>query len=403
MTPFSTHPLAQSRWNFVILASLVVFGPLGIDLYLPAMPAIGRDFGATAGQVQWSLTSFLAGFCGGMLFYGPVSDAFGRRPVMLLGVASFALVSFACAFADDAVSLAVLRFLQAIGGGASAVMARAIVRDIFPGHEVARMLSLMALATALAPMLAPLIGGWILKVAPWPWIFVTLGAYSLFALALVWRTTPESHPPERRGGLKLLPAILIYGALLKDRAAWGCVLCAGGVFAAMFAYIGGTPFVYIEHFGVSPQIYGFLFGVNIVAQMGCTYANSRLVKTHDPVTLSRWASGAALIAGVALAAVGASGWGGLFAIAAPLFVIVGVTGQLAANMTTRIMALYPNNTGAATAALTSSMFGLGALSSFAVSLLHDGSPWAMCLVILVCVAVSALGMTPLFTRIAAAR
>lgn len=387
------HPLATSRWGVPILASLVVFGPISIDLYLPALPDIARAFGAGTGALQWTLSAFLAGFCLGMLVYGPVSDAVGRRPVLLFGIVLFVLASLACAFAPSAAQLIGLRFFQAVGGGAAAVMGRAIVRDIYPRHDGARILSLVALVTAITPMLAPLAGAQILRLFGWPAIFLLLALYGALVLVLAWRAVAESHPPARRTQLRLGAAAAVYGRLLADRAAWGCVLCAGGTFGAMFAYIAATPFVYIEHFGVSPQAYGLLFALNIVSQMAGTYLNSRMVRLGAVVRMSRAAARLALAGASLLLLAGLSGWGGLGLVAVALLPVIGVSVLQSSNMTARIMALYPDNLGAAAAALTSSMFGLGALSSFCVSLFNDGTPLAMGVVVFICCAIALLGTT----------
>lgn len=397
MSEFSDHPLSRSRWGVVVLASLVIFGPIAIDMYLPAMPQIGRQFGADSGAVQWTLSAFLAGFCVGMLVYGPVSDAVGRRPVLLFGIVLFLVASVMCALAPDLDWLIVARFFQAVGGGAPAVMSRTMVRDIFPRNDAARVLSMVALVTALTPMLAPLVGGQVLTVASWSAIFVVLAAFSAVVLAVSLRWVPETYPPERRSGLRLGSAVGAYARLATDRAAWGCVLAAGGAFAAMFAYIAGTPFVYIDYFAVSPQAYGLLFAINIVAQMACTWINGRLVRRRDLLDLSRWAARGGLAGAGVLAVSAFTGWGGLAGIAVPLLAVVGVTVVQASNLTARMMALYPHNAGAAVAALTASMFGAGAVSSLAVSLLNDGTPRAMALVILGCAAVSAAGAARWFS------
>lgn len=396
--PSLPHPLTRTRWGLIILASLAIFGPLSIDLYLPALPQIGRDLGVDAGMMQWTLSGFLLGFCIGMLIYGPVSDAIGRRPVILFGIALFIVASLACAFARSIELLIALRFLQAFGGGAAAVLGRAIVRDIYPRDAAARILSLVALVTAITPMMAPLVGGQLLYFWDWTAVFWLLAVYGVIAFAITWFAIPEPHPPERRSGLRLSAAMAVYGRLLTDRAAWGCVLCAGGTFAAMFAYIAGTPFVYIEHFQVSPQLYGFLFGINILSQMLFTVTNSRLVSRWPLTTLSLRAALIAFASSIPLLLAGVFGVGGLWAIVLPLLPIIGVTAMQSSNMTARIMALYPNNVGAAAAALTSACFGCGAVSSFLVSLLNDGTPTAMVVVVCLCCAIAVLGLTPVFRR-----
>jgi DHA1 family bicyclomycin/chloramphenicol resistance-like MFS transporter len=373
-----------------MLAALVVFGPLAVDLYLPALPAIGQDLGVPAGQVQTTLTAFLAGFCLGMLIYGPVSDAIGRRPVALFGTVLFLGSSLACAFAPSVEWLAALRFVQAIGGGATAVMGRSMVRDVFPGPGMARALSLVALVTAITPMLAPLLGGQVLALADWRMIFFLLAAYGGAVCLLIWFAIPESLPRERRTQGRLLRAMGIYATFACDPRAWACALTAGGSFGAMFAYIAGTPFVYIDYFGVSPQAYGFLFAANIAAQMFGTWLNSRTVGRLGTGPVSRSAALVGFAGAASLAWACLTGSGGLWMIALSLAPVIGVTVILSSNMTAQMMGYYPNNAGAAAAVIVSMSFGVGALSSFAVGLLQDESPVAMGVVVLACSSLSVL-------------
>ena len=236
------------RRLLLLLSALVAFGPLSIDMYLPSLPAIAADLGASDAQVQRSISGFLVGFCVGMLFYGPLSDRFGRRPVLLAGIALYLFSSLACALADSAGQLVLLRVLQALGGGAASVLARAMVRDLYPLGEAARMLALMHMVTMLAPLAAPLLGGYLMLWAGWRALFVVLALFAGLCLLAVWRVA-ESHPP---GAAAPGPG-LAYGRLLGDRRALGYVLCMGLAFAGMFAYISAAPFVFIEHFGVRAE------------------------------------------------------------------------------------------------------------------------------------------------------
>ncbi len=262
------------RRLLLLLSALVAFGPLSIDMYLPSLPAIAADLGASDAQVQRSISGFLVGFCVGMLFYGPLSDRFGRRPVLLAGIALYLFSSLACALADSAGQLVLLRVLQALGGGAASVLARAMVRDLYPLGEAARMLALMHMVTMLAPLAAPLLGGYLMLWAGWRALFVVLALFAGLCLLAVWRVA-ESHPPERRGG-SLAQAFLAYGRLLGDRRALGYVLCMGLAFAGMFAYISAAPFVFIEHFGVRAERFGWFFGLNILGVMLATWCSARL-------------------------------------------------------------------------------------------------------------------------------
>lgn len=391
------HPLTRGRAGIVILAALVMFGPLGIDLYLPALPTIGRALGAPDHRLQWTLTAFLTGFSLGMPIYGPISDAWGRRPVILFGAAVFIAASIVCAIASDASQLVVARLVQGAGGGAAAVMGRVIIRDIFPRDRQAAMLSLVALVTGVTPLLAPSLGGQILDFAGWRAVFWTLAGFGVLASLMVLIAVPESHPAENRGGLRLGAAFAAYGAILRHRAIWGCVFCASGAFAAMFAYIAATPFVYIEYFGLSPKVFGLLFALNILAQMVGTSTNARLVGRLGPIAMSRRGAAAGLLGGSGLVVVSLSETG-LWGVVVCLLPIVGVSVMQSANMTVRAMTLFPANAGAAAGVLTSLMFAGGALATFLVSLAHTDGPLGMSVVIVGFCALSAIGVSPLFVR-----
>jgi len=333
-----------------------------------------------------TLTSFMIGFSVGMLLYGPLSDAYGRRPVLLGGVILYVIASLACALAFSIGELVAVRFIQALGAGAASVLARAIVRDTHPPHQAAKVLSLLAIVTSCGPLLAPLIGGQLLLLGSWRFVFAVLTTYGLVCcVAIVYRVR-ETWPPEKRAKSALRSSFKVYRHMLLDPVAWGHTLCGGMAFAGMFAYITATPFVYINYFRVAPQHYGFLFGLNILGIMGGNFLNTRLV--HKIGTL-RMISGAATIGMLASLAVGLvclTGWGGLAGVVATLFLVVSVVGVLSADCTTDLMHRYPNNAGAAAALFGATQFALGAASSLAVGALQDtgGSPRAMGLVIVFC-------------------
>ncbi|HGT3626304.1 Bcr/CflA family multidrug efflux MFS transporter [Pseudomonas aeruginosa] len=371
------------RRLLLLLSALVAFGPLSIDMYLPSLPAIAADLGASDAQVQRSISGFLVGFCVGMLFYGPLSDRFGRRPVLLAGIALYLFSSLACALADSAGQLVLLRVLQALGGGAASVLARAMVRDLYPLGEAARMLALMHMVTMLAPLAAPLLGGYLMLWAGWRALFVVLALFAGLCLLAVWRVA-ESHPPERRGG-SLAQAFLAYGRLLGDRRALGYVLCMGLAFAGMFAYISAAPFVFIEHFGVRAERFGWFFGLNILGVMLAAWCSARLVRRHGPRPLLRAGSLLACVSGLFLLGYAALGErGGLWALVPGLLCFVSVTGLLGANCIASLLALYPGQAGAASAVAVSGQFGLGCLASLAVGWLALPGVLPMALVMAVC-------------------
>ena len=361
-----------------ILAALVALGPLSIDLYLPALPAIAHSLAAPVGKVQLTIGSFLAGFCLGMLLYGPLSDRYGRRPLLLAGITLYVLASLACALATSAEQLIALRVLQAMGGGAGAVTARAIVRDLFPLARAPQVLSQLHLVTMIAPLLAPLLGGWLLLAVGWRALFAGLAGFGLLCLLLVLWRLPETHPPEQRTGISTRAAFRSYGQILADASSQAYLLTLGLTFGAMFAYITGSPFVYINYFGVAAQHYGWLFALNIGAIIGLTLLNKWLLARVTTDTLLQWQTAAVALSGITLWLFGQQHLAGVIL---PLLISVGLTGAIGPNTMARLLQRHPSRAGASMALAASSQFALGMVASALVAWLHDGTPYAMCLVI----------------------
>lgn len=392
-----TQTAREGRF-ILLLGALVAFGPLAIDLYLPALPAIAKGLAATPDAVQLSITVFLAGFALGMLFYGPVSDRYGRRRVMLSGIALFAVASLACMLATGVEQLIAARFVQALGGGAASVLARTVVRDVYAPTEAIRKLSLMAMVTAIAPLVAPLLGSVLLGWFGWRGTFAAVLAWGILSFAVVWWQLPETLPAERRGQLPLTAAFAAYLHLLRDPVAIGLLLAGGMSFAAMFAYITASPFYFIELQRFSPTAYGALFAANALGIFAANYVNSRLVKSRGAAAMAGIGSACAFAGAVSLALAGAQP-DCVAAVIAGLFVTVSMTGLLGANCVGLLMARYPQNAGAAAALFGSSQFGLGMLASAAVSYHHDGSGRPMVWVIVATTALSLVGYL-LFRRAA---
>lgn len=365
----------------LLLGALVAFGPLAIDLYLPALPAMAAGLQASAEAVQLSITVFLAGFSLGMLFYGPLSDRFGRRPVLLAGIALFAAASLACLVAGSVGQLIGARFIQALGGGAASVLARAVVRDLYTPNEAIRRLSLMAMVTAVAPLLAPLLGSVLLVYCGWRGPFAALLLWGGVSLVVVWRQLPETLPSARRGQMSMAAAFGAYRTLLADPLALGWLLAGGMSFAAMFVYITGGPFYFIERQGFSPLAFSLLFAANALGIFAANYLNSRLVRRFGAMRMAGAGSVLGFVGALWLwfAMVGES----LSGVIAGLFVVVSVTGLLGANCVGLLMARYERNAGAAAALFGAAQFGLGMLASGTLSYLRDRDGRTMAAVILV--------------------
>jgi DHA1 family bicyclomycin/chloramphenicol resistance-like MFS transporter len=368
----------------ILLGALAACGPLSIDMYLPSLPSIAKAFVTSDAAAQATLTTFMCGFSLGMLVYGPLSDAWGRRPVLLGGVLMYLLATVACAFSTDIDTLMIARFIQALGAGAASVLARAIARDAHTPAQAARVLSMVALVTACGPLLAPLIGGQLLLLGSWRFIFVVLGCFGAACTVAVIFKVPETWPLERRHPSALRDSFSAYGKLLADPVAWGHVLCGGMAFAAMFAYITATPFVYIDYFHIPAQHYGMFFGVNVIGIMGGNYLNTRLVARLGPVPIISVAACLSCAASVLVFLACLTGIGGLWSIVVSLFLVVAVVGVLSANCTTHLMLRYPNNAGAAAALFGAMQLAMGALASIAVGWFHDGTPIGMGIVVGVC-------------------
>lgn len=362
----------------VLLAALVAFAPLSIDTYLPSLPLIASDLHADAASVQLTISLFLAGLCLGMLVYGPLSDRYGRRPLLLGGMALYLVATVGCMFASSVEQLVAWRFFQALGGAAASVLARAIVRDLFALGEAARVLSLMHLVTMLATLVAPLLGSVLMEVRGWRTVFFGLLVFGALCLvASAWKIG-ETHAPDQRGE-SLAKVFAAYWQIARQPLALAYILCMGLAFGGMFAFITASPFVYMEYFGVSPTGYAWLFGLNVAGIIVMTLINARWVSRVGPLRMLAVGAGLAGVAALWLLGTGLTGWGGLAMIVFGVVVYVSVTGLLGANCVASLLALYPRQAGAAAGLAVACQFALGAAFSAVVSALADGTPEPMCL------------------------
>jgi DHA1 family bicyclomycin/chloramphenicol resistance-like MFS transporter len=307
--------------------------------------------------------------------------------VLLGGIGLFVLASVACALAPSAEVLIGARFLQALGGGAASVLARAVARDVYAPTEAIRKLSLMAMVTAVAPLVAPLLGSLALAWQGWRASFWLLVGWGLLSLGACLRFLPETLPPERRGQTRLGAAFGVYGRMLLDPAGLGLVLAGGMSFAAMFAYITAGPFYFIELQGLSPLGYSLLFAANALGIFAANFANSRLVRRVGAAAMIRAGCLLGLAGALPLPFVGAHPtW-----VMGALFVVVSTTGLLGANCVGLLMQGYGHNAGAAAALFGAGQFGFGMLASWATGYWHDGSGQPMAWIILGASSLSALG------------
>lgn len=368
----------------LILGALAAFGPLSIDTYLPALPTIATDFGTTTAAVQQTLSAFFIGLALGQLVYGPLSDRMGRRAPLLFGCAMYTVVSIGCAFAGSTLGLMGLRFLQALGSSAGVVIGRSVVRDLFDERESARMYSFLVLVMGIAPITAPLIGGQLLVMFGWRAIFFTLAVFGLFCFVLVWFGLGETLPAERRTASGLGTVVRGYLALASDGRYIGFALAGGLGSAAMFAYISGSPFVFIELNGVPPDRFGLFFGANAFGLIAASQLNRWLLERYTSTQLLSAALTVTAVAAISLFATTLAGIGGFPLMLALLFITIASTGMVMPNATALAMAPYGRKAGSASALLGATQFMAGALAGALVGLLANGTAVPMTAVIALC-------------------
>ncbi|GAA0904934.1 multidrug effflux MFS transporter [Streptomyces thermoalcalitolerans] len=350
----------------LLLGGLTATPPLSMDMYLPALPEVTRSLHAPAATVQLTLTACLVGMALGQLVVGPLSDRWGRRRPLLAGLAVYVLATALCALAPGVEVLVALRLVQGLSGAAGIVIARAVVRDLYDGVAMARFFSTLMLISGVAPIVAPLIGGQILRVTDWRGVFVVLTAVGVLLGTLVWTRLPETLPPAERHGGGVGETLGSIRRLLADRAFTGCLLTGGFAFAALFAYVTASPFVVQEVFGASPQTFSLLFGLNAVGLVVAGQINGRVLVGR--VRLDRvLAVGLALVilAAVALLLMttGVFGDTGLTPVAAALFVLMSAMGITLPNTQALALMRTRRHAGAASALLGTSTFLIGAAAS----------------------------------------
>jgi DHA1 family bicyclomycin/chloramphenicol resistance-like MFS transporter len=353
----------------LVLGFLIAMGPLTIDMYLPSLPTISADLGATAAAVQLTLTGTLAGLALGQLLVGPVSDAVGRRTPLLFGVGVHIVASICCVLAPNLAVLGTLRVLQGLGAAAAAVIAMAIVRDQFTGLPAAKILSRLMLVMGAAPILAPTLGGITLTWTSWRGVFVVLTLFGIAILTVTALALPETLPAERRRNGGVAGTVRDYGRLFSDRAYIGLILVAGLAMAAMFAYVSGSSFVLQEQYGLSEQQFGFVFGAGAVGLITATQLNVRLLSRWSPsqVLIASLAGGAA--SGVILLVFAATGFGGLPGVLVPLWLVLASAGLALPNAPALALSRHGEAAGTAAALLGAVQFGVGALAAPLVGIL----------------------------------
>lgn len=349
------------------MGALTAIGPFAIDMYLPAFPTIAANLGVPRGDVERTLAAYLIGLAMAQVFYGPMADRYGRKPPLMVGLALFMVASLGCALSGSVEALTGWRVVQAMGGAAGIVIPRAVIRDHYETHEAARAMSLLMLIMGLAPILAPLAGGQLLAITSWRslfWIMLTGGALLMFAVARIMK---ESLAPERVVPLRWSTILRNYRDLFAHRGFMAHSLAGGFGQAGMFAYIIGSPRVFIELYGVPPQYYGLLFGTNALSLIICSQISARLLRTYTPQQLQRRALTSLALASLAAVALTLAGWMTLPLLMLCLISYMGSQGFVNPNSAALALSDQGKRLGAASALLGTLQLSCGALAGFAVS------------------------------------
>jgi DHA1 family bicyclomycin/chloramphenicol resistance-like MFS transporter len=379
----------------ILLGALTGFGPISIDMYLPALPAIARSLHGTAQGAQLTVSAFFIGVSLGQLFYGPLSDRQGRRWPLLVGVLIYFGATLGCMLATSMAMLISLRILQALGACAGMVVARAVVRDRFAHDEVIHIFSLLMLVMGLGPILAPLIGGWILLIVDWRWIFGVQAAFSLIMAAAVFFALPESLSSEGRRHARAEHPFTSYGALLVHPKLVGYLLTGAFSGAALFTYVSSSPDVIIGHFHISPQLFGWVFGVNAIGLVGATQINARLARRYPSDVILGRANLVVFAVSVVLLIDAMTGFGGFLGVVIPLFGIMTGMGFNQGNAAAGALNVDPRRAGATSALLGASSFAAGAGASALAGIFRDGTARPMALVIVLSLVVAVVSLRTL--------
>lgn len=365
----------------LLLGALTATGPLSIDMYLPALPAIGRSLHATPAAMQQTVAAFFIGMAVGQLVHGPLSDRIGRRPPLLIGLLCYVLATLGCALAQSESLLVILRVAQALAGCAGMVIARAIVRDRFHYSEVLHIFSLLSLIMGLAPILAPLLGGWILTVGGWRWIF---GFQALFAAVVAVASfflLPESRSEATAVQARGESPQQSYLALLRQPRLMGYVLTGAFSGAALFTYVAASPDILIGVYHVAPSRFGLFFGANAIGLIGATQLNARLARRVRFEVILSWANLTVFAASLILAADAMTGFGGLWGVMVPMFLVMSSFGFNQSNATVGALGVDPLRSGTISSLFGAGSFAAGAAAAAVAGAFRDGTARPMAFVI----------------------
>lgn len=366
-------PVVDSPGLRILLTALVAIGPLSTDLYLPSLPALVTVFGTDVSTVQLTLSVFMAGFAASQLVYGPLSDRFGRRPVILGGMAVYFVATVACALAPSIEALIVARFFQALGGCVGPVVGRAVVRDVFGRDRAASVLAYMATAMAVAPAVGPLFGGLLTEHVGWRANFVFLSLFGAVLGLIAFRLLGESNVHRDPHALRPGRLAANYLTLLRDRAYLGYVASTAAAFCGLFAFISGSSFLLVNGLGLSPTEYALCFSSVVLGFMGGSFSAGRLSGRFGFVRMIRVGVALSLAGGLIGLGLAVAGEMRVVAIIAPMGLFIFGAGLTMPNATAGAVANYPTMAGLASSLMGFVQMTAAAALGAAVGLLDDGT------------------------------
>ena len=371
--PFPKESLA----TIIVLASLVAIGPLSTDMYLPALPIMRTALNTSVDEMQLTLSVFLIGFAVAQLFCGPLADRYGRKPVIAWGMVLFLLASVGCSSADSIEELLLYRLIQAVGACTGPVLGRAMIRDIYGPERAASIYSYLASIMALAPAIAPIIGGWVAAYWGWREVFLLLALFVLVSLVFFSLKIEESLAPELRQPIQLAPIFRNFGSLLQDRTYIAYVMCMSFVYSGLFAFLSGSPFVLIEFLQVSESAFGFYFLVIVVGYISGSVFSGRFGEKFSLTRLLFIGAVITAVSSLVCAGLAAMEVYNVWAVVLPIgFYALGV-GLVMPQSISGALKHYPHMAGTASSLLGFSQMGIAAVVGVLVGTLHDGTSWIM--------------------------
>lgn len=364
-------PGNKNRYIILILGLLTAIGPFSIDMYLPAFPDIARGLNTSVSKVMLSLSSFFIGISAGQLIYGPLLERFGRKKPLYAGLIIYLLASIGCALSTTVDALIMFRLLQALGGCAGMVAARAMVRDLFEVKKNAKIFSLLMLVVAVSPILAPTLGGYITAGFGWRYVFAMLIVVALIIIIGVYFLLPESRKPDPNFSLKPGSIINIFSVIIRHPQFYTYALTGAISSAGLYAYISGSPHVFMELFEVSEQQYGWIFALIAMGLIGASQVNTVLLKNYRSEQIIKRALGLQSFVGIILAIITYTGRGELFITIFLIFIFLGCQGFIFPNSSALSLAPFGQNAGSASALLGAVQMFIGAGVSALVSFLQN--------------------------------